>query len=119
MGAYAPGLGTGLEDYARYKASRNPLGRAIAGDTQPMPDDGLGGLDAPVDPNAPTIAAGGGNESVTALSPLMPEAMNQGKMVMHPTLALVGDHGPEMVVPLDGKTSNKVGGMNGLRTRYR
>lgn len=104
--------------YAKYKAQQTPLGRAIAGPMnryrqhhadqavqanaaeQPMPYD----PNQMTPPQLPQPEAQGDSD----LAGLQPEMMSQGRMVTKPTLALIGDRGPEAVVPMNANPANKV-----------
>jgi hypothetical protein len=50
--------------------------------------------------------------------PYYPNAFAQGGIVTEPTTALIGENGPEMVVPLGYRPDAKVGPRNALRMNY-
>lgn len=104
--------------YAKYRAQQTPLGRAISGvqqryrqqhqPDQPQP--------APAAPMPEPQSMGDPN-----LAGLQPEMMAQGKIVTRPTTAILGERGPEAVVPLNDNPQNHVTPaiLNSLTPRYR
>jgi hypothetical protein len=130
-------LGAGLEDYAKQRAMKSPMGRAISGGMSryradqgqgqapdldrsiaTSPDDSLGGMSAQSTPQEQAPSAS------DSLAGLTPELMASGRLVTSPTVAMIGEKGPEAVVPLNNNPMNKVSGLNatmlpGVRSRYR
>lgn len=92
--------------YAKYRAQHTPLGQAIAGVRQryrqqnpsPQPQQPDTGVPMP-QPEAmgdPDLAG------------LQPDMMAHGRMVTKPTVALLGERGPEAVVPMNSDPNNKI-----------
>lgn len=127
MPSFLSNLGTGLEQTAKGMALRSPVGRAIAAgmpryrqqhsatdpgpqipsqetaDAMSEPSDSLGGMNVPVDPNEQAAAMSADPRLSSAFEP-----MAHGRMVTKPTLALLGERGPEAVVPMNTNPENKV-----------
>lgn len=90
----------GAPPAAAYGAA-NPAGSMT---NYPKPDPFDGAVGAPqsemMGPQEQEMAG-----DTTALGP-GPEAMARGKLVTQPTVARLGESGPEMVIPLNGKAGN-------------
>ncbi len=108
--------------YAKYKAQQSPLGRAIAGGMnryrQHRADQAVQSNAAeqpmPYDPSTmPQLQAQGESE----LAGIQPDLMAQGRIVTEPTVALLGEKGDEMVIPMNGDPNNKTS--MPMRQRYR
>lgn len=127
MGSFFGALAEGLGDYAKYRAMKSKTGQAIQGGfQQPSPALDRSAMEnnpatAP-DPN--TMQAPPAPQPALIAPPTAPpEPMGGGKVVTTPTVALLGDKGPEAVVPLTDQPGNRVGtkmlGAGNVRTRYR
>jgi hypothetical protein len=132
-------LGHGLEDYALSRYRRSPLGRIAnsfrpgsdgdAGMPQTAPDVNdphMGALDTQIDPGQAAFQPGS-TVTGTPAAPIntglpMPIPMAAGKIVTQPTNAVLGEKGPEAVVPLETQPGMKTGsgilGQGNLRTRW-
>lgn len=146
MGSFFGDLAQGLGDYAKYRIGDSPIGRAILGGMQQRQQQKKfdqqmeGGMerdvqgqdaltpspDIPANDQTPNpIAAQSAVPSAASppQSMFTPEPMAAGKVVTSPTVALLGDKGPEAVVPLTDQPGNRVStkmfGTGGIRTRYR
>lgn len=119
------GLGQGIATYGASRLRRTPAGIFMRPQS---------GLNIPMDRQIATQAVSGGNIAGAAqgadlgaftppsgvdLSQENPEAMAGGKIVTKPTLAMVGDSGPEAVIPMNPKPGAKTSpGMLGERARF-
>lgn len=172
MGGFWSYVGHGIEDYAKARAQRSPMGQAIMGGvnryrqthtTNPTDPSSMnpseqndpnttadpfhpGGMDVTPTPGMDygdqswgTQSSGDSDKSESSgagaglISTLA--GLSQGKLVTSPTYALIGEKGPEAVVPMNANPNNKVSpqlldqpgnlsasgalGQSGIRTRYR
>lgn len=113
MGGFWNALGAGLAEYGKNRLQHGLGGQIINAIHPPQQNTpGIGELNrdpSRVDPNG-NVDLGGVPDpmpvpqtDVTA----PPEAMAGGKLVTKPTLAMVGEHGPEAVVPLTDQPGAK------------
>lgn len=118
MGGFMAGLGQYAKSRLMNRLGSDPnqhlLGAIYRGmHRNPQSDPGIGNYD-----NQITEQDSSARPDYSA-----EEGMASGKMVTHPTIALLGEHGPEAVVPMDGKASNKISpgilSEIGMRSRYR
>lgn len=119
-------LGAGLEEYgaSRLKGGHHGgLGSVLLNAAHPPNAPGSNAPAADLDrgiATAPGSQMQGGPDLSMSDQPDS-ELMGQGKMVTQPTLAMVGDKGPEAVVPLTDQPGAKVtpGMLGGMpRTRW-
>lgn len=114
MGGFMGQVGNALAQYGRYRAQRNPLVNAFMAQRQ---------QNQPSSAFDDTVSTGDTNTEPPGYSDeLGVVPMAQGAIVTKPTTALIGEKGPEVVVPLTDQPGAKVspmmlGGMP--RTRYR
>lgn len=100
---------TSIPGYAKYRAMQTPLGRAISGGVQRY-------RQPPAGPQIPSQETADAMSAPPMPAPVMDgstdlagvEPMAQGQMVTKPTVALLGERGPEAVVPMNGNPANKV-----------
>jgi hypothetical protein len=137
MAAFLAGLGSGALQYAKQRAMSSPVGRAISGGVsryrgqnpetvaagaQQAQDSleqsgALGGMPPPnADQTAMSMDPTTGSGELAGLSPLA-----HGRIVTQPTKALLGERGPEAVVPLNPNPQNRVTPaiLDSLTPRYR
>lgn len=138
MAAFLGALGSGALQYAKARAMSSPVGRAIAGgmdryragqhpqvtgntmDRSPVPDVVTPGGMPPADASNQAMSMDPTQNS-GELAGLSPDLMAQGKIVTSPTRAIIGERGPEAVVPLNDNPQNRVTPaiLNSLTPRYR
>lgn len=118
MGGFLSSLGSGIASYAENRAARSPLGRAIAGGMryrhQPQQvNPWANGTDKVAGYPTQQSDESGMDDSSLMPTPLSedpsiaPSPASQGTLVTKPTVVLLGEKEPEMVVPLNGNPYNK------------
>ena len=124
MGAFFGALGRGLENYGKNALQNSRLGKSISQfgpHQQVSADEQTGALDT-----TPATSTDAYMPPDNSMAPPPPvdgmDAFAGGKLVTQPTVAMLGEKGPEAVVPLNSAPGQKVTpGMlgGGIRTRFR
>lgn len=124
-------LGQGLGHYASQRWENSPANRFMDNFKQHVQDSGKPSADVNSDPGLsgqPTAPmkgpdqtqslqnrVNGVNDDQAGANGALMDALpmyGSGKMVSKPTIAMIGDKGPEMVLPMNGKGSNKTDGLS-------